>query len=142
MSSIDPSSMDFVRELRLRQWSRQNYVCVESRKPTWHPIVLDEMCRRDQELQAEAVAQSGSPVAALPESEPNVRFQSNVIVIGIQPEFDGDRPHESGWSFLPLESTAHGEFYPVTMGITRPLACVEDVGSALALRFTCLTQII
>jgi len=49
MSNPDPSTMDFVRELRLRQWARQHFVPSESRKSTWHPIVLDEMRRRDHE---------------------------------------------------------------------------------------------
>ena len=44
--------VDFVRELRLRQWARQNFVPPESRKATWHPVVLDEMRSRDQEIQA------------------------------------------------------------------------------------------
>lgn len=42
--------MDFVRELRLRQWARQHFVPAESRKSSWHPVVLDEMTRRDLEL--------------------------------------------------------------------------------------------
>lgn len=45
------SEVDFVRELRLRQWARQNFVLPEQRKTTWHPIVLDEMRIRDQEME-------------------------------------------------------------------------------------------
>jgi hypothetical protein len=44
--------IDFVRELRLRQWARQNFVPGEQRKSTWHPVVLDEMRNRDRELAA------------------------------------------------------------------------------------------
>jgi hypothetical protein len=142
MSSLDSPSMDFVRELRLRQWSRQNFVPAEARKSTWHPVVLDEMSRRDRELQGEVATQLTNSVATTVKPAPVMDTQPKVIIFGIQTEFDGERPHESGWSFLPLDSTAHGEFYPVNMGITRPLACVEDVGSSLSLRFTCLTQII
>lgn len=42
--------VDFVRELRLRQWARQNFVSPELRKASWHPIVLDEMKCRDREM--------------------------------------------------------------------------------------------
>ena len=44
------SQIDLVRELRLRQWARQNFVPQQQRKATWHPVVLDEMQNRDREL--------------------------------------------------------------------------------------------
>lgn len=43
------TSTDPVEELRLRRWARENYVPVESRDQTWHPVVLDEMQRKDVE---------------------------------------------------------------------------------------------
>jgi hypothetical protein len=46
------TKIDFVRELRLRQWARQNFVPAEKRKATWHPVVLDEMQKRDHERAA------------------------------------------------------------------------------------------
>ncbi|HEX6987167.1 MAG TPA: hypothetical protein VF170_17440 [Planctomycetaceae bacterium] len=45
--------MDLLKELRLRRWARENYVPAERRAATWHPVVLDEMRRRDEELAAE-----------------------------------------------------------------------------------------
>jgi hypothetical protein len=45
---------DLVQELRLRRWARENYVPVEFRDPSWHPAVLDEMQRKEQELNAES----------------------------------------------------------------------------------------
>ncbi len=48
----ESTAIDFVRELRLRQWARQNFVPPESRKATWHPVVLDEMRCRDEEIEA------------------------------------------------------------------------------------------
>lgn len=42
--------IDLIRELRLRQWARTNYVPAPQRVNTWHPVVLDEMRRRDEEL--------------------------------------------------------------------------------------------
>jgi hypothetical protein len=47
--------IDFVRELRLRQWARQNFVPPASRKASWHPVVLDEMRCRDREIEAIAL---------------------------------------------------------------------------------------
>jgi hypothetical protein len=41
--------LDFIEELRLRRWARQNFVPVEQRLPSWHPIVLEEMLRKDDE---------------------------------------------------------------------------------------------
>ncbi|MAT14373.1 MAG: hypothetical protein CMJ46_03790 [Planctomyces sp.] len=43
---------DIVKELRLRSWARQNYVVLADRSKDWHPIVLDEMNRRDNEILA------------------------------------------------------------------------------------------
>jgi hypothetical protein len=50
MSASDSSSIDLINELQLRQWARKNYVSEESRSPDWHPVVLDEMRRRDEEV--------------------------------------------------------------------------------------------
>ncbi len=44
--------VDFIEELRLRRWARENYVPVTERIPSWHPIVLEEMRRKDQEMHA------------------------------------------------------------------------------------------
>jgi len=46
----DDGNIDLIRELRLRQWARRNFVPPEMRRATWHPIVLSEMAFRDQEL--------------------------------------------------------------------------------------------
>jgi hypothetical protein len=48
--STDPAT-DLVEELRLRRWARQNYVSAELRDKTWHACVLNEMDRKDHELQ-------------------------------------------------------------------------------------------
>src|SRR5262249_12430899 len=45
---------DVVQEPRLRRWARENYVPLEFRDPSWHPAVLDEMQRKEQELNAES----------------------------------------------------------------------------------------
>lgn len=41
--------IDPVEEMRLRTWARRNYTPRHERDSNWHPIVLDEMRRRDGE---------------------------------------------------------------------------------------------
>lgn len=40
---------DVVEEMRLRTWARQNYAPTEQRDKEWHPVILDEMKRKDKE---------------------------------------------------------------------------------------------
>ena len=47
-SSVGP--VDVVEELRLRRWARENYVPAVERDGLWHPIILEEMCRKDRDL--------------------------------------------------------------------------------------------
>jgi len=42
--------IDFIEEIRLRSWARTNYASVAERDQSWHPVVLEEMDRRDREL--------------------------------------------------------------------------------------------
>ena len=41
--------VDPIEEIRLRTWARQNYAPEDERQDDWHPVVLDEMCRKDRE---------------------------------------------------------------------------------------------
>ena len=50
MAVSDTSGIDLIRELRLRQWARTHYLPAGMRSHSWHPLVLDEMRRRDEEL--------------------------------------------------------------------------------------------
>ena len=56
VSDLATPQTDLVREIRLRQWARRHFVPIDVRKSTWHPIVLDEMRRRDQEVANETAA--------------------------------------------------------------------------------------
>jgi len=49
---IDPmkTDIDAVEELQLRRWARENYIPAEERDGLWHPVLLEELRRRDQEL--------------------------------------------------------------------------------------------
>ena len=42
-------SVDLVEEIRLRTWARNNFAHPTEREENWHPIILDEMGRKDQE---------------------------------------------------------------------------------------------
>ena len=44
MSDIDP-----IDEMRLRTWARKNYAPASKRSRDWHPIILDEMGKKDRE---------------------------------------------------------------------------------------------
>lgn len=44
-----PGPVDPVEEFRLRVWARANYVSRDQRRDDWHPVVYDEMNRKDSE---------------------------------------------------------------------------------------------
>jgi hypothetical protein len=44
--------LDFIEELRLRRWARENYVPPDEREDSWHPIVHQEMEKKDLETSA------------------------------------------------------------------------------------------
>lgn len=48
--------VDLIEELRLRRWARENYVPVPERDATWHPIILEEMSRKDVEAREAVLA--------------------------------------------------------------------------------------
>jgi len=78
------TGLDFVAELRLRQWARQNYVPPEYRRDSdWHPVVLDEMRRKDADTR----------------DQQNRRISACVIdIVPLMPEPGGiriDLPHAS-----------------------------------------------
>jgi hypothetical protein len=43
------AEVDFIEELKLRRWAREHYVPRDRRERSWHPVVLDEMRRKDRE---------------------------------------------------------------------------------------------
>jgi len=50
MLSSVAAEVDFIEELRLRRWAREHYVPRNQRKLSWHPVILDEMDRKDGEM--------------------------------------------------------------------------------------------
>ncbi len=51
MLSSVAGELDFIEELRLRRWARQHYVPRGQRDVTWHPVILDEMNKKDLEAE-------------------------------------------------------------------------------------------
>ena len=49
MTSMVSSELDLIEELRLRRWARENYVPRGQRQKTWHPVVHEEMRKKDGE---------------------------------------------------------------------------------------------
>lgn len=43
------SEVDPIEEIRLRTWARKNYTPARLRDENLHPIILDEMKRKDEE---------------------------------------------------------------------------------------------
>jgi hypothetical protein len=50
LDSEESSEFDTIEELRLRTWARRNYAPPSERCDDWHPVILDEMSRKDGEL--------------------------------------------------------------------------------------------
>ncbi len=42
--------VDAIDEIRLRTWARKNYIPAPERDDNLHPVVLDEMNRKDYEV--------------------------------------------------------------------------------------------
>lgn len=41
--------LDPIEEIRMRTWARRNYTPADERSHEWHPVILDEMRRKDGE---------------------------------------------------------------------------------------------
>jgi hypothetical protein len=49
MTSSGLAELDFIEELRLRRWARENYVPNDQRNDSWHPVIHEEMDKKDRE---------------------------------------------------------------------------------------------
>jgi hypothetical protein len=61
MATSPTTEIDFIEELRLRRWARENYVPQPKRDRGWHPVIHDEMGRKDGDLRSQS---NSAPVAA------------------------------------------------------------------------------
>jgi hypothetical protein len=50
MLSSVTAELDFIEELRLRRWAREHYVPLPERQLSWHPVILEEMARKENEV--------------------------------------------------------------------------------------------
>jgi hypothetical protein len=50
MPALTSARIDMIEELMYRCWARRNYLPLELREADWHPIILEEMALRDEEL--------------------------------------------------------------------------------------------
>ena len=55
MVSSVTAEVDFIEELRLRRWAREHYVPESKRQTSWHPVIHDEMFRKDVETEVEDI---------------------------------------------------------------------------------------
>lgn len=51
LEQVSSHEVDPVEEMKMRTWARRHYAPAEQRDENWHPIVLDEMFRKDRETQ-------------------------------------------------------------------------------------------
>lgn len=58
--------VDLLEELKLRRWAREHYVAAVHRDAAWHPVILDEMARKQADLERNVVLPSRGPFAAVP----------------------------------------------------------------------------
>lgn len=49
MASGVKADLDFIEELRLRRWAREHFVPRGQRQTSWHPVVHEEMERKEVE---------------------------------------------------------------------------------------------
>ena len=80
MTQVAFEKTNLIQELRLRRWARSNYILPHMRNDEkWHPIVLDEMRIKDEELRETRFNRvSGSSIVPLPHTP----FHQTVIASG------------------------------------------------------------
>ena len=59
MYGFGTEELDFVDELRMRRWARENYVPEGKRDAGWHPVILEEMHRNWAHLDVLHLAADG-----------------------------------------------------------------------------------
>jgi hypothetical protein len=57
------TDIDLIEELQHRRWAREHYVPAAERDRSWHPVVLDEMRRKDHELREVRIDAHLAPAA-------------------------------------------------------------------------------
>ena len=128
MSDSNQSAIDFVRELRLRQWARQHYVTIDLRKSTWHPVVLDEMSRRDYEQLEEIAAEtlrSGKCTESFDSADYTESEQSSQFEECSHSAWD-----QPGSAYVPLAPSGDWRLHTAETGVRKPHFTAAFVTSA------------
>lgn len=63
MPVMNSGPVDLVEELRLRRWARLHHVPADERDGDWHPVIHDEMRRKD--VEADGTDREVSPYVPL-----------------------------------------------------------------------------
>jgi len=64
MVSSVSAELDMIEELRLRRWAREHYAARGQRLSSWHPVIHEEMAKKDLEAgDAEPTATFALPTA-------------------------------------------------------------------------------
>jgi len=64
MASKAGVDVDFIEELKLRRWARENYIPNDNRPCDLHPIILEEMTRKDVEFTSGDISPSYAAAVA------------------------------------------------------------------------------
>jgi hypothetical protein len=56
MVSSVSAELDFIEELKLRRWARENYVPRHERRTDWHPVIHEEMDKKDFDQETVTIA--------------------------------------------------------------------------------------
>jgi hypothetical protein len=56
MTRESSADVDFIEELRMRTWARANWVPRAQRESTWHPVILDEMDKKERDQAKQEVS--------------------------------------------------------------------------------------
>lgn len=99
------STIDLVKELRLRAWARRNHVPTDERRSSWHPVVLDEMAIRDNELRIHR------PI--------EVEHQERIEEV-VRPEVTADEIVRTISAFVPLDPGPYRRRWDEAHGIAAP----------------------
>lgn len=65
MTSGVMAEIDLIEELRLRRWARENHVPPEQRQHSWHPVIHEEMAKKDTDLERQEALPRPSYVGTL-----------------------------------------------------------------------------
>lgn len=118
MSVQENSPEEYLRmqSERLKKWAHENYTLPDQRSGSWHPIVLEEMAKRDAEIEIlrnqaeswdELQAKLQSIVPLMPDQHlylhqkhddtPSPKFMSKPDTVSLEQQEENNGFIETGW---------------------------------------------